>query len=138
MGSRVSTNNNNVNGVGKRSAKATKSGGKTAIFELQRELLSRDEILTKKDTELNELREKLAKKDDEISRLQKRIHELGCVVEQTSGKQGELKRIPEEKGELERTNSVKWKRQAVSGESSSNIRRQESNKELLKFSKDSR
>jgi predicted nuclease with TOPRIM domain len=141
MGSRVSTNNNS-NGELQTQSSSTKSArGKTALVELQRELLERDEILSKKDTELNKLREELAKRDEEIIKLQKRIHELDCVVQQTSSnsKIKELPKILEEKpAPLFRSNSTKWKRQAVSGESSSNIRRQESNRELLKFSKDSR
>lgn len=138
MGSRVSTNNTS-NGELKVPS-STKTRGKAAVVELQRELLERDELLTKKDNELSKLREELAKRDEEIVRLQKRIHELDCVVQQTSNKSNisELPKISEEKPLLVRTNSMKWKRQAVSGESSSNIRRQESNRELLKFSKDSR
>ena len=138
MGSRVSTNNNS-NGELK-SPNSTKTRGKTALVELQRQLLERDELLSKKNTELNNLREELTRRDEEIIKLQKRIHELDCVVQQTSNnsKIGELPKILEEKPALIRQNSTKWKRQAVSGESSSNIRRQESNRELLKFSKDSR
>ena len=139
MGSRVSTNNNS-NGELK-SPSSSKTRGKTALVELQRELMEKDELLMQKDTELNKLREKLTERDEEILKLQKRIHELDCVVQQTSNKPkvGELPKILEEKPPpFLRTNSMKWKRQAVSGESSSNIRRQESNRELLKFSKDSR
>lgn len=135
MGSRVSTNNNS-NGE----LKSPIRHGKTALVELQRELLERDELISKKDAELNKLRNELTQRDEEIIKLQKRIHELDCVVQQTSSKTniGELPKIVEEKPPLVRNNSMKWKRQAVSGESSSNIRRQESNRELLKFSKDSR
>lgn len=138
MGSRVSTNNNS-NGELK-SPNSTKSRGKAAMVELQRELLERDDLLMKKDVEINKLRDELKERGEEIVKLQKRIHELDCVVQQTSNKTkvGELPKILEEKPPLLRTNSMKWKRQAVSGESSSNIRRQESNRELLKFSKDSR
>ena len=140
MGSRVSTNNNS-NGEMK-PPNSIKSRGKNAVVDLQRELLERDESITRKDTEINRLREELTKRNEEIAQLQKRIHELDCVVQQTSSsnepKLGELPRILEEKPALVRTNSMKWKRQAVSGESSSNIQRQESNRELLKFSKDLR
>ena len=140
MGSRVSTNSNS-NGELKAPSSSTKSArGKTALVELQQELLERDEMLSKKDIELNKLREELTRRDEEIIKLQKRIHELDCVVQQTStnSKINELPKILEEKpAQLFRNNSTKWKRQAVSGESSSNIRRQESNRELLKFSKDS-
>ena len=136
MGSRVSTNNNGAS-AGK-TVKAEKSTStKGAVLDLQNELLARDELLTKRDKELSEIRQELAKKDDEIARLQKRIHELNCVVQQTSSKH-DLPRIGEENTELQRTNSMKWKRQAVSGESSSNIRKQESNRELVKFSRDAR
>ena len=136
MGSRVSTNNNGASAA--KTVKTTKSTStKGAVLDLQNELLARDELLTKRDKELSKIRQELAKKDNEIARLQKRIHELNCVVQQTSSKH-DLPRITEEKNELQRANSMKWKRQAVSGESSSNIRKQESNRELVKFSKDAR
>lgn len=138
MGSRISTNNNSNGGFNPPSS--TQSRGKAAVLDLQRELLERDELLQNKDAELNKLRDELKERDAEIAKLEKRIHELDCVVQQTSNKAkvGELAKILEEKPPLLRTNSMKWKRQAVSGESSSNIRTQESNRELLKFSKDSR
>lgn len=138
MGSIVSTNNN-TNAV-LHSPNLTKSRRKAALVELQRELMARDELLSKKDTELIKLRDELTNRDKEIMKLQKRVHELDCVVQQTSSKAivDELPRILEEKAPLMRNNSRKWKRKAVSGESSSNIRRQESNRELLKFSKDLR
>ena len=138
MGSRISTNNNSNGDL--KSPSSTKSRGKAAVLDLQRELLERDELLQNKDAELHKLRDELKERNAEIAKLEKRIHELDCVVQQTSNKAkvGELAKILEEKPPLLRTNSMKWKRQAVSGESSSNIRRQESNRELLKFSKDSR
>lgn len=136
MGSRVSTNNNG--GSTGKMVKTTKStDNRGAVLDLQKELLARDELLTKRDKELNEMRQELAKKDDEIGRLEKRVHELNCVVQQTSSKH-DLQSITEEKPELQRANSMKWKRQAVSGESSSNIKKRESNRELVKFSKDAR
>ena len=138
MGNSIAKNNN-FNGSHKVPSVIT-SCGNDAFVELQQQLLEKDELLTKKDKELDKLHCMLLMKEEENTKLSKRIHEFECVVAQTSStlKMGESRQIQKEKLSFLGRSSLKWKRLAVSGESSSNIRRQESNLELQTITKDSR
>ncbi|XP_046843994.1 cGMP-dependent protein kinase 1-like [Xenia sp. Carnegie-2017] len=137
MGNSIAKNNN-LNGSHKVPSVIT-SRENDAFVELQQQLLEKDELLTKKDKELDKLHCMLLMKEEENTKLSKRIHEFECVVAQTSStlKMDESRQIQKEKLSFLGRSSLKWKRLAVSGESSSNIRRQESNLELQTITKDS-
>lgn len=115
---------------------------------LRKELNEKDELLQRKDAELKHRMKTLDEKDAEITKLKKEIHELKCVVQQTTTKLSVMSTINEDSGMATSPNSTaakqkkvrpsrKEKRQAVSGESSSKTQ-EESKKELVRCPKDFR
>lgn len=115
---------------------------------LRKELNEKDELLQRKDAELKHRMKTLDDKDAEIAKLKKEIHELKCVVQQTTSKLSVMSTINEDPGMAVSPNntgsktkkgrpSKKEKRQAVSGESSSKTQ-EESKKELARCPKDFR
>lgn len=122
----------------------TAAGSKGYIIQLRKELREKDELLQRKDTELQHRLRVGEEKDAEIMKLRKEIHELKCVVQQTSirSKTSILSTIQEDgKGASNAGKgvraSLKEKRQAVSGESSSEAQ-EKSSKDLERYTKEFR
>lgn len=131
---------NEQNGKLQQSA-ATKTNSTT---QLKRELKEKDDFLQRKDAELQHRQRIIEEKDAELAKLRKEIHELKCVVQQTTSKTSILSTIQEDsikggsfKPRKAMRSSRKEKRMAVSGESSSKAE-EDTEKELERHPKDFR
>lgn len=145
MGSAASLNQsysgaNEQNGKLQQSA-STKTNSTT---QLKRELKEKDDFLQRKDAELQHRQRIIEEKDVELAKLRKEIHELKCVVQQTTSKTSILSTIQEDsikggsfKPRKAMRSSRKEKRMAVSGESSSKAE-EDTEKELERHPKDFR
>ncbi|XP_048578919.1 cGMP-dependent protein kinase 1 isoform X2 [Nematostella vectensis] len=125
------------------------SNVKIQVPSLRKELLEKEELIQRKDAELQHRMRIIDDKDAEISKLKKEIHELKCVVQQTSSKMSVMSTINEDSSMASATRaperkkklrpSKKEKRQAVSGESSTKTQEESrTGKELERFPKDFR
>lgn len=147
MGNGASLNTPTANGEVTDNSKSSDSSStlKTHLLQLRREVKEKDELVQRKDAELHHRMKIIEEKDAEIAKLRKEIHELKCVVQQTNveSKTSVLSAIREDTSKTGgstakgRLFSRKEKRQAVSGESSSDAQ-EKSKKELERFPKDFR
>ena len=141
--SSASGSNGELSETNSRSSDVAVAGSKSYIIQLRRELRGKDELLQRKDTELQHRLRVSEEKDAEITKLRKEIHELKCVVQQTSlqSKTSILGTIQEDGknagGGKGLRASLKEKRQAVSGESSSEAQKK-SAKDLDRYAKEFR
>jgi len=117
---------------------------KTSTTQLKRELKEKDDFLQRKDAELQHRQRIIEEKDVELAKLRKEIHELKCVVQQTTSKSSILSTIQEDPGMAGNSKQAKGtrtsrkeKRMAVSGESSSTAQ-EDTKKELERHPKDFR